>query len=126
MAEEITISTFMSLLAHEEMEHMADYVRRKRPLSAVPLEQLRHDWVRLFRVFMREHGEINIELEDVEAEIKLRGADLPRDEIRDEAKYFCERSLARAWAMPREDKARINAALERDLQRYLEIRGARQ
>ena len=113
--QQITISTIMSLLADEQMDHMADYVRRKRPLSAVPLERLSLDWIREFRLFMGDPAdpEVNNRLEDVEA-------------IRTEAMAFVERNLARAWALPLEDKARINEALTRDLQRHIEQRGMKQ
>ena len=126
--QQITISTIMSLLADEQMDHMADYVRRKRPLSAVPLERLSLDWIREFRLFMGDPAdpEVNNRLEDVEAEMSLRGAELPREAIRTEAMAFVERNLARAWALPLEDKARINEALTRDLQRHIEQRGMKQ
>jgi hypothetical protein len=97
------------MLAHLEnkrIEGATEYARRGRLLELVPDEDLSRDWLLAFRAWAAsERGGQKYDhraLEDIEAEMYLRGCDPPLDLAREEIKILHEASERRRDELKRD------------------------
>jgi hypothetical protein len=72
-------------LAHELMNETADYVRRGRRYLSLPLSELNDRWIPAFRDAV-SNGMVDrvVDMDDLAAELRLRGLDPPFDRVADE------------------------------------------
>jgi hypothetical protein len=72
-------------LAHALMNETADYVQRGRRFLSLPLSELDDRWIATFRdVFTNSLVDRIVEMDDLAAELRLRGLDSPYGRVADE------------------------------------------
>jgi uncharacterized membrane protein YebE (DUF533 family) len=60
-------------LANQQIERLADYLKRGRPHESATLEELKARWVRLIKDWAKSPGSVDRrEREDIEAELQVR------------------------------------------------------
>jgi hypothetical protein len=77
-------------LQHTLMEETADYLRRGRLHESLPLPELNELWVGAFRAWFEQRGQQEESqrltvINDLSAELRLRGYDPPYDRVPEEA-----------------------------------------
>jgi hypothetical protein len=69
-------------LAHELMSETADYVQRGRRFGSLELSELSDRWISAFRdAFTNSMADRVVEMNDLAAELRLRGLDPPYDRV---------------------------------------------
>ena len=112
-------AAMMAMLADEDLERMADYVRRGRPMSAVDTEELKASWVEHFHLHIAEavENDTTTPMDDAECELKLRKVELPREEIKDAVLAYAEQVMMRTFSYSVAERKLINDRLAQDLAR---------
>jgi len=85
--------------AYDRQKKLASYLRRGRYLAGVTIEKLKEDWIVKYREWAKDikAPQDHRSREDIEAELDLRGEDIPADP--EGYRQFTE-SMDRAWAEP--------------------------
>ena len=82
--------TAWAFVQNERLEQTKDYVGRGRAFVALDLDDLKARWVEAFRAFVADiDGDDGIvRMYDLEAEIRLRGAEPPHERVEAEQAAF--------------------------------------
>lgn len=96
MAEDVR-QLLEAFLEHELMNEAAEYVGRGRTHGDASSEDLAARWVLAFRKWSRDPaGEDRRELDDLWAELRLRGIETPADQVAAEIDELAKRAAAEA------------------------------
>src|SRR6266542_1547207 len=82
-----------AFMAHEAMMKRRDYLQRGRPLASVDTDELKGQWVAAFREWVQdtEVPRDHRARRDIEAELDLRGEDLPAALVVEESRRLEEK-----------------------------------
>ena len=81
------------LVRHNLLEEMASYVRRGRRFSALAVEEAHTQWLTAARRFVR--GADPVDMDDLGAELRLRGAYPPEEQVAGELAWAVAEMRAR-------------------------------
>jgi hypothetical protein len=101
MSDDLEIVAY---LQSQRLDETARYVRRGRLLVGLDDEELRRQWVLLFKQWIAEYGSDHDhqERDDIESELQLRGLVPPFDRVTDELAVMREKSKAYTDALLRD------------------------
>jgi hypothetical protein len=92
-------------LANQQLERLADYLKRGRPFASSPIDELRTRWVMLMNGWARSPADFDhSEREDIEAELQVREVGPPIELAEDAIETLRRKSRAHIL----QDRERFN------------------
>jgi hypothetical protein len=80
-----------AFLQHTQMEETQQYLSRGRQFESTSEVELKLRWAEAFRRWCKTHSPGNVrELDDLSAELRLRGLEPPEDSVKDELSMMRE------------------------------------
>jgi hypothetical protein len=96
-----------SWLADQQRLQTESYIKRGRTLAAISTHELKWKWIKEFRVWAQSAGRPHLPMNDIQAELTIRGEASPFDKV--EAEWQAQRERSRAEQRSRLRRDLINS-----------------
>ena len=112
--------TALAMLRNQDMDDLADYLNRGRLFAQTPVDQLEFRWVQLMHEWVKNFTKTDHRANDIQAELGLRGIEIPMHLIKDLISVLQDLSIKAAASFidaPADQKAVVEEWLRKEMER---------